>query len=180
MIHPTKWTVNPENTIVFLFTYPKGYITEECSRWLHHRFPAKSIIPINIQGVEPARNHAVAAALKSPERFTDFLFVDNDIRPKDEADFFLTLDTDIASCMAECHDMRSWANPRAFHLPLARVRRKVLESLEPPYFAKPLKADGLSYESCECVYFLKRALEKDFTASHAGWCEHDSAGSHGH
>jgi hypothetical protein len=132
----------------------------------------------------PAQSSANAAtaamALKSPEKFTDFIFADNDIRPRDEADFFLTLDTDIACCMAECHDMRSWANPRAFHLPLARVRRKVLETIEPPYFAKPLRADGLSYESCECIYFLKRALEKDFTASHAGWCNHDSAGSHGH
>lgn len=180
MIHPTLWKIDPAETLVFLFTYPSGLITEECSRWLHHRFPAKNIYPLNIQGVEPARNHAASMALKSPEKFQQFIFIENDIRPKDEADFFLTLETDIACCMTECRDMRSWANPRAFHLPLARISRKVLEAIEPPHFARPLKADGLSYESCECVYFLKKALDKDFTASHAGWCEHDLAGSHGH
>lgn len=180
-ITPDKWTVNPKTTLVVRFTYPDNNGSEEGVQWAGFRFPPQNIIRINKLGLEPARNTAVRdICLKSPAEFTDFIFMDRDVRPCDESDFFLTLDTDLASCMCESRSMLSWANPAAFHLPLSRIRRKVLEAMVGPWFKRPLTADGCSYESCECVYFLKRALELGFTSSHAGWARHDSEGSHGH
>jgi hypothetical protein len=177
MIPPDQWTIDPAATLIVRFTYPERYATDESSAWVSQRFHWGNVIGLNIKGVEPARNRAVRDyILKAPARFTDVILMDRDVRPNELSDFFLTLDTDLASCTCKSEDPRIWANPRAFHLPLCRVRRKVFETIEAPWFMRPLAPDGCAYQGCECNFFLQKALAAGFTSSHAGWSEHDGSG----
>jgi hypothetical protein len=181
MIEPTRWTINPNDTLVLITAWPKNTITCELASWVAQRFPWGNVISLTIKGMERARNKMVRDyILKAPAKFQDILILDNDIRPTQDSDFVLTLDTDLASCRYDTGDGRHWANPNAFHMGFARVRRKVFETLPPPWFATPMSADGCEYRTCDCVPFLERALEAGFTSGHAGWSRHDNQGSWGH
>lgn len=183
MIPKTQWTIKPRNTMVLVLTHPDRSITVEAAHWLYRRFPFKNVISVNVKGIIPARNQAIASqVLKAPERFTDFIFMDRDMRPNEMSDQFLCLPHDLACCKYNTgtHTNLHWHIPDAFHLGLCRMRRKVFEKMPAPWFEMPTTPDGTRFKWCECVDFHMKAVKLGFTAAHAGWCEHEPSGSWAH
>lgn len=181
-LDPKNWTIDPAKTKVFVTTYPSRMLTFELAFWLSMRFPPNNIQIVNIKGVERARNKIVRDYIlrTDPNQYTDFIFCDNDIRPTINSDFFLELDTDLAACRYDTNLCQAWANPIAFHMGLARIRRKVFETIPAPWFMNQFTPDGCEYSTCDCLHFLTKATEAGFTSSHAGWAAHDGLSSWAH
>lgn len=182
MIPKSQWTIQPRNTLVFVFAYPDNSLTFECDTWLRRRFPWRNIAAVNVKGIIPARNKAVKKFLSTDARFTDAIFIDRDMRPGPMADPMLCLPHDIACCRYKTGDSSDihWHLPNAFHLGLSRIRRKVFEKMTAPWFDMPLLKDGTGFELCECTNFHMHAERLGFTSCHAGWAEHEPSNSWAH
>jgi len=98
--------------------------------------------------------------------------MDRDMRPGQAALPMLQAEGDVVGCTYPIPHMAGWADPAMIHLGLVRVRRKVFETLEPPWFLFGYTEDGAGLGLCECGYFRDRALEAGFTVTRAGWCDH--------
>lgn len=183
MIPKSQWTIKPRNTLIIRFSYPDRSMTDEAAHWLYYRFPWKNVVSVNVKGLLPARNKAVAnLVLKAAPHITDVIFMDRDIRPTQFSDPFLCLPHDLAGCKYKTgeHSDLHWHLPSAVHLGLIRIRRKVFEKIAAPWFEMPLTPDGCGFEVCECVDFHMKATRAGFTSAHAGWAEHEPSASWAH
>lgn len=182
MADTTNWAVPPKQIGVLIFAYPDAMLTIEAARWLWERFPQENIFHCNIPHLERARNLAVREFVqkKMPPQFSHVLFMDRDMRPSEQSDHFMTLDTDLASCRYEVSQPQSWAHSQAFHLGLCRVRRAVFDAVAAPWFVLPMTPDHCTITQCECAYFLTKALAAGFTSANAGWADHKPSQTWGH
>lgn len=125
-----------------------------------------------------ARNTAVReSALGSHRTYEHFVFIDRDVRPTEATAKFLELNADIKCCQVPMDHVLAWVWPDSFHEALWCTSRKVLESIEPPWFMQRYNDEGTEMEGCICQSFREKALAAGFTIAHGGWAEHDRDGS---
>jgi len=169
-----KFYIDPTKTRAIVLTWPDRSLTWEAAAWLYNTFPPPNVIALCVRGITEARNTAVRElVLKAPEKITDFIFMDRDMRPGLATLPFLQADGDIVACEYPLADMRAWADPTALHMGLVRVKRKVFEAVEAPWFLFEYSPDGARRAKCECAYFRDKALAAGFGLVRAGWCDHD-------
>ena len=173
----TDSAIDPAKTRAIVQCWPDRTITWEAAAWLYGVFPPQNIVAMCIRGIIQARNLAVReVVLKAPDEITDFVFMDHDMRPSMATMPFLRADADVVGCEFPIPHMEAWADPQAIHMGLVRVRRKVFEKIDPPWFRFEYSPDGSQLEKCECIYFRDKALAAGFSVVRAGWCDHDFRG----
>ena len=166
--------IRPEATRAIVLTWPDHALTWEGAAWLYHLLPPENIIGFCGRNLVVARNAVVKElCLKAPPEITDFILMDRDMRPGQAALPMLQAEGDVVGCTYPIPHMAGWADPAMIHLGLVRIRRKVFEALQPPWFLFGYTEDGAGLGLCECGYFRDKVLEAGFTVTRAGWCDHD-------
>lgn len=174
-----------QHIAVVAFVWPDDSLTTQAADWLAAHFPRENVLRVLAKGpIDVVRsNAALNLCLKLPDRFTEFLWMDRDMRPDAQgaAEPFLAADGDVVACEYPVHNVRAWAGPDALHLGLVRIKRKVFETLaaerdergQPiPLFAFPRTPDNTRVLGCECAWFAGRVLKAGFKIVRAGWCGH--------
>ena len=127
-----------------------------------------------------ARNTAIRDyALRAPEEFQHFIFIDEDVRPQEATPQFLELTADVVSCQVPMENKTAWSKPDSFHEAFWFTSRHVLQAIKPPWFMQGYSADGCDLSGCICKSFRAKVLEAGFTIAHGGGAEHDRDGSWG-
>ena len=109
-----------------------------------------------------ARNWAIKEeALGSHPDYQWFVFLDRDVRPcqGDKTARFLRLDADVKSCQVEHGNKAAYSWPDDFHEPIWCTSRRVLKSIEPPWFMQSYNANGTEMAGCICESFRKKVLD---------------------
>ena len=167
--------VRPETTRAVVLTWPDHGLTWEAAAWLYNLLPPENILAFCGRDLVVARNFVVKElCLGAPPEITDFVLMDRDMRPGAETLPVLQADADVVGCTYPIPHMKGWGDPTAIHMGLVRVRRKVFETVEPPWFLFGYAEDGTRLGQCECAYFRKKVLDAGFTVTRAGWCGHDA------
>ena len=168
-----KLAIDPKKTRAIVLTWPDHSLTWEMAAWLYNIFPPANILGLCVQGIIEARNRSVAElVLKAPSEITDFVFMDRDMRPGRAAIEVLRAEGDVVACTYPTPRMETWADPTTLHMGLVRVKRRVFEAIEPPWFMFGYSPDGTRRAKCECGYFRDKAIEAGFKVVRAGWCGH--------
>lgn len=173
-------TILPRCTAAIILSYPGNMASIELMQWLYYI----GINPDNILSL-PGRfshralayNSAVAIALRT--RNPRFLFCDNDIKPHpDTTAPLLSLMADVVSCQyrGEPSLEETWDVTDAFHCGLWACRRKVLETISPPWFEWSDTANGTAITECLCKGFRAKVLEAGFSIQWGGFAEHQPKG----
>ena len=168
-------------TRIIVTAWPDHRWPLEIMRWIEglmagvvHRDDYRS--SVKVKNRECARNHAIKYdALGSAPSYEWFIFLDRDVRPcqGDETTKFLRLDADVKSCQVKHGTESAYSWPDAFHDPIWCTSRRVLESIEPPWFVQGYNADHTEMDGCICQSFRAKALEAGFSIAHGGWAKHD-------
>ncbi len=163
--------VDGPRTMLLIAAWPDRLVAPELILWaVKHRF--RRIQWYSKRFVECAYNSAVKH-LALPSKCDHFIFADRDIRPTPRTGPFLEAEGELVACEypLPCND--TWKDPQSLHAGLWRCDRRVLETIEPPWFQRVLSADGTSEKSCVCNYFRNKALAAGFRVVRAGWTDHD-------
>ena len=72
----------------------------------------------------------------------------------------------------ECMHEQAWGPPDAFHSGLWRTSRRVLETMEPPYFLPQYNSDATAVVGCHCNHLRRKLTEKGFSIRHVGRVDH--------
>ena len=104
-----------------------------------------------------------------------FIFAENDIRPDLTLTApFLEAEGDVvcAEYETECMHDHAWGPADAFHTGLWRTTRRVLETMEPPYFLPQYNSDATAVVGCHCNHLRRKLAEKGFRICHTGRVDH--------
>lgn len=104
---------------------------------------------------------------------TEFVFVDPDTIYTQESEAFWGADADVVCCQAAMQDPRAWDGKLAFHDSFWRVKRRVLEAMQPPYFRFQYNGKGTRELCCICSSFSDAARKLGFSVATAGKCGHE-------
>lgn len=96
---------------------------------------------------------------------------DDDIVPVDGIEEFLHTDGDIVGARALGRGGHE-SHQASFTMAAVKVHRRVIEAMQPPWFAFSFSQDGLQLKQCECVYFWRKALDAGFSVVRAGRVGH--------
>lgn len=171
----SEWVVKPANTLIVYFGWPTLTVKMSVICWLDKRFPVDNLRVTGQDDDLLARNNAVQVVLREHRKFTDIIFMDDDVDPLPETDQFLCLDADVVGCRYDVPRPEVWSDPRAIRRGLFRCKRKVLETLKPPWFVREYSDDGCRLLKAEIVYFRDKALEAGFSVGAAGWARREIA-----
>jgi len=121
-----------------------------------------------------ARNREISQFLSTTD-LPWLLSVDGDAIPLNGAtDTLLQSSFDIAGC--RCADRMSYeeAHSPEGHIcfTMARISRKALEEMGPPWFWWQISANGMNLEKCGCVTFCEKAQAKGFHPMKVGRVGH--------
>lgn len=165
---------DPRKTMLLIAAWPDRLVAPELVVWgMQHRF--RRIQWYSKRFVECAYNAAIKE-LALPSDCDQFIFADRDIRPGKEAEPFLQAEGELVACQYQVRNDESWDDPQAMHCGLWRCTRRVLESIQPPWFQRVLSEDGAGEHRCICLYFRDKALAAGFRVVRAGWTDHDVRG----
>lgn len=163
--------IDPSKTMLLIAAWPDCLVTPELMLWAtSHRI--RYIKWYSKRFVECAYNSAIKH-LALPSDCAHFIFADRDIRPGPKTEPFLAAAGSLVGCEYPLAAHGSWDHPHALHCGLWRCDRKVLESVEPPWFQRVLSPDGTHEEACVCIHFCQKALAAGFKVVRAGWADHD-------
>jgi len=153
-------------------TWPDGKLTSQAAAWLFNRFPPQNIrFACFGPGVDYARNHIVKRIFL-PSNFPKLLMIDNDMRPDARADLIFKAEGDIIGALYDANNPAANADPDVVHLGLVLIRREVFLEIEPPWFEMNYDKEKARIISCECASFCRKAKEKGFKITKAGYCPH--------
>jgi len=97
--------------------------------------------------------------------------MDDDVVPVPETDAFVEAEGDVIGT-------RAWANtgdemhPHDFSMTSLKVHRRVVEAIQPPWFAFTFSDDGAALDQCECLYFAEQVRKAGFTIEKVGAVGH--------
>jgi hypothetical protein len=164
--------LDPSKTMLLIAAWPDNLVAPELVIWgMAHKF--RRLHWYNRRFVECAYNSAIKR-LALPSECDHFIFADRDMRPGPETEPFLDAPGELVVCHYDVAANESWDDPQALHCGLWRCSRRVLESIQPPWFQRVLSADGTDEERCVCMHFRDNALAAGFTVVRAGRCGHDA------
>jgi len=165
--------IDPQTTRAIVLTWPDHSLSWEAAAWLYNVFPPENVLGLCMHDLTQARNTAVRElVLKAPAEITDFVLMDRDMRPNELTWPVLQAEGDLVGCTYPVADMRRWSDPTAIHLGLVRVKRRVFEKLDPPWFQLTYNDDGTRRTNCECRYFCRKVIDAGFSVVRTGWCDH--------
>lgn len=179
MIHPKLTPERIRQLRVVCYSYPNHRFHASHFPWLAQvwNLNANSVAwqPRVSGHLVCTKNQMLEHCLESPtSKFaTEFVFVDPDTIYTPESDAFWESDADVVCCEADMQDMRSWSSPVAFHDSFWRVKRKVLEAMQPPYFYYQLNGKGTRETLCICRSFSDAARKLGFSVERSGKCGHE-------
>lgn len=165
-----------------LFAVPDGLWSRQQMRWADRHFDPERIKTFDgrdasgklVRDMIANRNRMVRDMLIAlPPSVTEIVYMDHDITPLDEhSDRVFDVDADIVGCRYPTSNTNAWSAPDIFHNGFVRIKRRVLETLKPPWFTLPYTDDGCALRSCECIGLRDRALAAGFTVANTGHAEH--------
>ncbi len=169
-------TILPGVTAAFILSYPGHTAKVPMMLWLQRI----GIRPDNIVSLSQrfhnqicAYNSVVKLALRT--RNPCFIFADNDVNPTEKTTPFVSLMADVISCryQGEKSLEEQWSEPTAFHTALWACRRKVLETIKPPWFEWTMTPDGCNITECLCNSFRRKVLDAGFSIEWGGFAGHE-------
>lgn len=179
--HPKLTDERIRRTLVFCYAYPHNRFHASHFYWLA-RWAAISPGGIWFQptvnlNIVCTKNQALEWCLENPaaREFDEFVFIDQDTIYTRETPAFWDSDADVVCCVADMSkdEHNAWGSPLAFHDSLWRVKRKVLETLQPPYFYMQFNGKGTRQVKCICQSFSDAARAKGFSVEQSGKCGHE-------
>lgn len=163
---------DPADCLVMVSAWPDRYVAPEIFWWLdRHGVRPRQVKVYCQQPLTVAVNRAVREiALAS--RFSQFIFIENDIRPDERTDLFLSARADVVAGEYPIQAPCAWRRANDMHLGLWRTSRPVLERIEPPYVKHEWTADGCNEARCPCLYLRDKLLAAGFKVIRAGYAGH--------
>lgn len=154
------------------------WLSPELARWIHHSgIPEKNILYTShdSRSQSAAYNRAVENCLAVANRIECGMFVDRDMRPKEEeikGIFDLPFDFTCARSLTECGDA-SWRASTDFHSAMWIARVESIAKLGPgPWFDWVTTPSGGRVIGCQCSYFSRKIQAAKMTHGHTGYCDH--------
>lgn len=174
-------TIDLARTRFIVTAYPDHRWNVQIMHWIEslmvgveHRADYRD--SLSVRNMVCARNVAIKkSALASHQSYEWFIFIDRDVRPiVGHTELCLALSADIKCCQVKQESGEAWSWPTSFHDALWCTSRRVLESINPPWFTHhKMSNDGCKMIGCMCHTFRDRALDAGFSIAHGGWAEHD-------
>ena len=164
--------IDPKDTLAIIAAYPDGLIDPRILAWLsRHGIPMAQIAVHNVRGYVCAFNRAIRD-IALPSRFGQFIFCDRDMMPSLATDPFLDAQADVVGARFPLSNEDTWSEPTRIHTGLWRCHRRVLETVQPPWFLEEYSSDGCDIVQCVCEHFRHKVLAAGFAIVRAGWCDH--------
>ena len=173
--------INLHKTRVIVCTWPDFNIDYRLSAYLFNLgLPTYNLLAAEQRGGVIERRNAIVEhyVLPATKRYEWFLFVDHDQFPFQEGDllkpFFDDVEADVVGCEYTTSNPKAWLTPDAFHMGMVRIRGRVFEKLEPPWFKFIYNDKHTKVLKCECEFLRERVLEAGFTVTNRGKINHQS------
>lgn len=179
MIHPKMTPERIKETLVVCYSYPGnrfhashfGWLAEA---WNIHRQSVMWQPKVNGH-IACTKNQILEFCLEhdSAKWATEFVFIDPDIIYTRDSVQFWDSEADVVCCEAEMRCEGAWDGELAFHDSFWRVKRRVLEAMQPPYFRFQYNGKGTREMYCICRSFSDAARKLGFSVERAGKCGHE-------
>lgn len=177
-MHPKLTPERMKRTLVYCYAYPANRFHASHFGWLadwravnHTSIWFQPKVNLNLCCT---KNQAIEWCLESPaaRNFDEFVFVDQDTIWTPQSNAFWDSDADVVCCEADMQDADAWEGEFAFHDSLWRVKRRVIEAMQPPYFYFQFNGKGTRQSKCICRSFSDQARALGFSVERSGKCGH--------
>ncbi len=165
-----KPAFDPSKTMLLIAAWPDNLVAPELVLW-GVGLRLRRIQWYSKLYVECAYNDATAK-IALPSEYQHFIFADRDVRPGPKTRPFVEAAGPLVACEYPVGNNESWDDPRMLHSGLWRCDRRVLETIQPPWFQRILTPDGGAEKHCVCGYFTAKALAAGIPVTRAGWADH--------
>jgi hypothetical protein len=159
---------DPLRAMLVVNVWPNKEMRPEIVSWALSK-GIKTIRPYAARDIICGYNKLIAETLL-PSSCEHFVFLDKGIEPKDMEPFVQST-ADVVGAHYPTVDDACWQEPNAFHHRAWRCHRKVLETVEPPWFMPRYSANGAKLVRCGCLVLLDKALATGFVVARAGKCQ---------
>lgn len=169
--------MNASTTAAVVLCHPAGLVSPALLYWLQDIGVTRRntlFNPGNKWSWAVAMNDSCRRIVNLPAKIDTVIFADADVRPSKRSTAAMLkrpYDVTCARCDLETGEA-PWTDPHAFHTGLFIIRRIVLHTLVPPWFAWSTTPDGSAMTGCGCASFAARVQEAGFTIGHAGRADH--------